>query len=241
MKIYEIDAPSWEKYSRVPYNLNAANKWGLPGIKCDKCCSTWSVTGLEYPDIQLEIFKKEKEFSKPCVVSNARYNELLEMVKKELGKDLLIMPGTDFGPSKGILRGKPFDFLLSVRWTIVVRESVLRVFELDGIRGIIPVKPELKKTGKMQAEEYYELAVYPYAQMPEKIRKEIIKKRCDLCGREEFTVPERLIISEKTTPGDLDIFRGRDVTTYIFVTERFKEVVEKHGFTGAEFKPVEVE
>lgn len=236
MKIYRVIEPEV-----VRYEIIASHKWCLPGVICPKC-GTWSNTGIEYPNVDLSGFKEEKSFRKARAVDLKEFNLMRKSLETYL-KDKLLLTGTDFGPLVGTVTGKLSDIVFSVPWTLLVNKNVFEILRNEGLRSLKGVSAILKsKSKKKTIDKYIEIEIEPYTYLVDRCFPNGKRPmECELCGRRGITVPENIILDKKTIPEDVDIFRGKDLTTYIFVTERFKEVVEKHQLTGAEFKPIEVE
>jgi hypothetical protein len=64
--------------------------------------------------------------------------------------------------------------------------------------------------------------------------------QCKACCRVAVYIPEKFIIRQSSIPSDVDIFRDRLLTTFIFATERFVEAVKRLELTGLEFREVDV-
>jgi hypothetical protein len=63
---------------------------------------------------------------------------------------------------------------------------------------------------------------------------------CEECGRWALQMPDRIALKATSIPHDIDVFRGIDLTTAVFATERFLDALRSSGATGFEFEEVEV-
>ena len=53
-------------------------------------------------------------------------------------------------------------------------------------------------------------------------------------------MPEEIVLKASSIPDDTDVFRGIDLTTAIFATERFLEALRSFGTTDFAFEEVKV-
>jgi hypothetical protein len=142
-----------------------------------------------------------------------------------------------------IIDGNAFKY--DVIWTWysepVINERVIKILKEEGLTGYILKPVTIKKIKKNKPEKiplYQELnivgkaGVHPDTEL-------IVVGRCDACKHVDYRGwKNKLIIDEKKWDGS-DFFHLDPYPGGIFVSERVKEVFEKHKVTGVEFTPSE--
>jgi uncharacterized double-CXXCG motif protein len=229
MKLYHLSIGSTDAFNG---ELAARHAFGLPGVHCPLCGSRWASTGVAYPTVDVSALP-QRDRIKTGNVPWAEFVELRELVRGLLPGRLPLPPGTGFGALRGKAKGNDDafgSFVPLVPWTIVVRDRAARALAAAGLAGIrsAPVQLQFPST----ALSIEELEVWPLVSLA----KECLPggewpKACAQCGRLDLKAPERVVLDGATVP-KLDIFRGAELSTYIFVTERFVEACESIQLTN---------
>ena len=90
--------------------VQARHEWGLPGVNCDLCRSTWGSVGDEYPLIDLSPLPDATPYQSKKPVSNAEFTRLRTGIFELIGKEIPLPPGSDFGTLVGRRVRKIGDF-----------------------------------------------------------------------------------------------------------------------------------
>lgn len=234
MKIFEMT----EKRGRAGY-VQAAHKWGLPGVQCHVCGSTWGNIGLEYPTVDLSDFPENRRLLDRWPVSLAMFEELKGVIQNAFPHLDQLEPGTSFGPLVGTATGKLNGFVWNMPWTLLITGDALdklNGFDLSLPRTVAPIL-----TFKNESQKVFEFEVLPSGILNNAIYPPEHPRICDACGRIGATKPDNLILDGSSIPDDLDIFRLSNFTTLIMVTERFVKAVRELGINGAFFQEVQLD
>ena len=172
-------------------------------------------------------FKKEKCSSCGCQDAN-------EMIFQ--GDDALLIGGAKKYP----------DFMLygSVGLNFIVSESVMKVLQEEKITGYNEAKKVSlyrSRYGKLVKQEvdYYMINITGSIDLDLKSMSLKRKNVCPLCGSFKWS-RQRLYTSDSifdmSTWDGSDICRVQSFPGHIMISDRLKEIFEKHKFTGASFK-----
>jgi uncharacterized double-CXXCG motif protein len=227
-RLREDTAPGYTGY------LNAASKWGLPGVKCPGCGNTWASSGVAYPCVNLSQHPHRAEFEVPRPEPIEEFERLREQVRPLVPEGLPLPPGTLLGPAVGTAQGRfgPFCFMIS--WGLFTRREAMEALQQEGVQGLKGCKPELRFRQKKNPPELVELQLEPYGLL----HPDCLPPRpppCSRCGRDGFQLPEHLILDKASLPTHTDVFRLANFSTVLVGNERFKEAVQRLGLDGILF------
>ena len=226
------------RYQRGEYN--AAHKWMLPGVTCPECKATWGGAGLGYPAVDLSGHSVAKKLSKARLEEDfEEFERLRTQVRSLLPPDHPLLPGTTFGPLVGKARGPFSSFIHMYGGTLLVRPDSLEVLQGEGLRGLRGCRTEMRFSPK-GVPELLDLHIEPRGLLHWDCIPRGTPPPCPKCGRHGFSLPEEPILDAASLPEDLDLFRLRNFSTVLVVTERFKDVVERHGLDGLSFRELPV-
>jgi uncharacterized double-CXXCG motif protein len=235
MKIFHFDV-TWTP--RLQGEMHATHAWCLPGVECPMCGETWANTGLAYPSIDLSEISEADAFT-ARVVPWEEFERLRRAIEP-LARGQVVLPGTELGPLRGSAKGSATSFGAFVSmeaWTVCVRDSTAVALTRAGLRGIRPF--DTKIIGPTTVPTILELEVLPRASLaPECLPGGAFPASCKKCGRVPLAAPESIALQRATVPDDVDIFRGSDLTTYVFVTERFVDACSGLEIGNVVFKEV---
>jgi uncharacterized double-CXXCG motif protein len=212
-------------------------RWFLPGTQCPKCRSTQGGI-LSYPAVDLSSLPEREEFRSAWPKPYAEYVRLAELVRPLCPKRALLEPGTSFGALQGTARGRFGPLSLADPWVLLVREDALRAFQDAGLRGIVPVCPELKTP---PSPAIFELQLLPKGRLHPDCFPPDRAPPCSLCGVQEWWMPKESWLDAASLPDDLDVFRLEDAVTRFIASERFVEVAQSCGPSDVVFKEVATE
>jgi uncharacterized double-CXXCG motif protein len=234
LRYFEVCEPPSDAPSPWTGEYSAEHRWALPGIECTTCGATWGGM-LAYPGVDLSDLPERKSFEAPWPKPPIEYARLAELVRPLLPSGAPLEPGCAFGPLRGTARGRFGPVTACPSWQLLVREDALARLQEAGLRGVVPIRAQLK-TRQSDAPALYELQVPPGGRLHE----DCLPSRgppCPTCGRDEFSLPKERWLDAPSLSKDLDVFRIINTARFV-VTERFAEVVRGLGPSDIAFKPL---
>jgi uncharacterized double-CXXCG motif protein len=235
MRVFSAD-PDDDWSSRHAYDVDATHRWSLPGVRCDACGATWSSTGVQYPSIARPAGAAARAYGDPWPVSVPEFLKLQAPLRDSY-PGLPFAPGTQLGPLAGRASGEMADFPWSNPWTFLIRCDALQRLSEFGCRGLKAYPTDLKPR-RRDALEILELELPPTASLAAETLPLEARVSCPTCSRRAIQAPHEVVLDPATIPVDADVFRGSDLTTYIYVTERFVEAVRTLGLANIAFVEV---
>ena len=124
-------------------------------------------------------------------------------------------------------------------WILLARETAFRRLEESGMRGLLGVPVDLRFKDARK-ENYVEIEMRPRATIARHILGANTEASCLTCGYSKISLPDPLLLERTSIPMDMELFRGNELTTHIFATERFKVAVERLGLTGLPFEEIQL-
>ena len=168
----------------------------------------------------------------------ARFEHLRSVVRPLFPSGTLLPPGTEFGPLVGKAWGSFGPFAWLNPWTLLVRREVLEQLQAQHLRGLKGCPTALRFPQK-QPPELLELEFLPRGLL----HSDCLPERpapCERCGRDAFSLPERLLLDATSLPNDLDLFRLANFATLLVATEGFAEAVRRMGPSDVSFRELPV-
>jgi uncharacterized double-CXXCG motif protein len=218
--------------------IDAAHKWGLPGVRnCPGCNGTWA-GGFAYPSVDLTPVAVLADFEKARTEPLEEYERLRELVRPLMAPGALLEPGTTFGPSVGTAQGRFGSFTMSCLGDVMVRREALEKLQAEGGRGLKGCRMQVRFRQR-NAPELLELELVPVSQLHPDCLPPGHKPPCSLCGQLGVSKPKELVLDARTLPSELDLFRSTDYSIEL-CTERFVDACRRHGLDGLVFLPVRV-
>jgi len=242
MQLYDIgeDLDSWGKSHR--YNLKAEHKWQLPMVYCSLCHQENGWPEFAYPSVDCSQLPNELAFKKRI---KAKTVDLLEMavLQKQLEplmpRGIIPRPFAQLGPLVGTASGLHGDFTWLTPWTPLIAPEAVHKLVRAGIVAPVTVKTEIKARGKATF-QHLEIQAEPHGVLSERC---FVRRRpnCPACGSSGVSdmIPPNLV-RKSSIPSDIDLFRMRDWSTTVLVTERFAIAARHLGLTNIVFSPMEV-
>lgn len=223
MRFYEISA---DPTSRHTGHVNAAHRWGLPGVHCSECGNTWSEgLGTAYPSVDLSSLAEREDFETPRPEPIEEFERLRELVKPLLPMGAYLPSGCDFGPLVGSATGSFGPFYFQNPWTLLIQREALERVQPKGLQGVKGCKTELRFRQK-KAPELLELELEPHGHLHVTCLPQERPPPCPRCGLDAVSLPEEPVLDAASLPSHLDVFRLRDFSTVMIATERFREAVQ---------------
>ena len=243
-RIFKVATPE-RQWSSPRYSIEGKHRWGLPGVTCE-ACTTWANRGSEYPGVELPAVVDKSRYVptlKPIPntpVASAVLDELRSAIRHVFPSRAELPPGTKFGKFVGAARGTLTDFCWWASWTLFVKRGGYERLIKAGVKGLLAVETEIIHRGRISS-ELLEFQVEPWARLARVSLPEDGAPKCKICGRRAISAPPRTVLEASSIPRGIDLFRGAEMTTWFFATERFYDTVRGLGLEGVEFEEVEVE
>lgn len=239
MKVFMIlpDDNGWG--GKYRYQINASHKWGLPGVACSRCGNTWSLTGVNYPSVDLSVLSNANRFNDPRPVSVEEFLFLRKQISRFLPPNSYQPPGTALGPLVGNAWGKFGDFSWLNPWTLLINEYLYNEFRsLDVVlpEGKIP---ELKFRSKSQP-NLVEPQIEPLVKLAQSSFSNSDSPPCPSCGYNAQKL-KLMIVDRPSIPPNVNLFRPIEHPTRILTSEEFINVVIMKKLKGIIYKEVHID
>jgi uncharacterized double-CXXCG motif protein len=226
-----------EDLSRRTGDVNAAHRWGLPGVHCPTCGATWSDGSDAYPSVDLSSQPERKEFEVPRPEPFAEFVRLRELVRPYVPPGVPLWPGTVFGPLVGTASGTFGSFCFQNPWTLLALRETLERLQPEGLRGLKGCRTELRFR-KKNPPELLELELHPFGLLHPDCLPPDLQPPCETCGRQDFTRPEEPTLEAASLPTHTDLFRLAGFMTMLIATERFADAVRRLDLSGIVFREI---
>jgi uncharacterized double-CXXCG motif protein len=220
--------------------VNAGHKWGLPGVICPACKSTWAGTGTDYPSVDLTPVAALASFERPGAKPIEEYERMRELVRPLLPPGAVVEPGSSFGPLVGNAQGRFGQFVSNYSDVLLVRREALEKLQAEGLRGLKGCRMEVRFRQR-NSPELLELELLPVGRLHPRCLPPTREPPCPRCGREGLSLPKQPVLDAATLPPHLDLFRLLDMSTLVICTERFSEACQRLGLDGIVFLPLPTE
>jgi len=226
MRFYELCRVDHPRYSG---GYDFGHKWGLPGIHCPQCHTTWASTGIDLPSVDLSHLPDLKQYLPRVEEDYSEFERLREQVRPLVPPGVPLEPGTQFGPLHGAARGEFGPLCLHHSWTLLLRPEPLAQLTATGLQGLKGCRTEFRFR-KKNPPELLEMELLPQGRLHPACLPADLPPICPKCERFGASLPDEPILDAATLPGHLDLFRLQDFTTVIIATERFVEAVRRLGY-----------
>ncbi|MHA7627707.1 SitI6 family double-CXXCG motif immunity protein [Corallococcus sp. M7] len=238
MRYFELSTPRDLDNVHWSGTYRATRKWCLPGIDCPRC-TPWSGM-LAYPSVDLSNLTENDSLTSGWPQPLEEYARRAALVRPYVPQELPIEPGCSFGPLVGTSMGRFGPVTARPSWEVLVREDTLASIQEAGLKGIIPVRAELRNRRTKELPQY-ELEARSLVKLhPACIQDRDRVPTCEYCGRNGFSLPPERWLLGASIPTDLDLF-GVEDTTRIVVSERFVDTVNRLGPSDVVYREISVE
>lgn len=235
MKVYRLekDASSGDRG-----HLDAAPRWGLPGLRdCPGCGATWSTMGLHYPCVDLSSWPESTEYEEPRAEPHDELARLMEQLRPRVPPGTLLKPGTTFGPMTGRAKGHFTPIHLQLPWTLCLRREALEQLQNAGVQGLQGCNLNVSHREKSPP-DLLELQLEHHGRFHPACLPADTPSPCSRCGRVSRSLPDPYLLDAMTLPIHVDVFRLADWPTLFLATERFVETARRLKLEGAVFREV---
>ena len=220
--------------------VDAAHKWGLPGIDhCHVCKKTWAGACKAYPSVDLTLLAERAAFEKPRAEPIEEYERLCDLVQPFLPPHAVLEPGASFGPLVGEAEGHFGQFVSNYGDLILIRREALDRLLTRPLQGLKGCRLEVRYL-EPNSPELLELEILPKGRAHPVCLPPYRTGECPRCGYEGLSVPKELVLDRATLPLDLDVFRLEHLSSVVVCTERFVEACRELGLDGLAFTPLPV-
>jgi uncharacterized double-CXXCG motif protein len=226
MKFYWLRDVEQPRYSG---GYDEKHKWGLPGVHCPLCDTTWAATGITFPSVDLSHFPEREKYSARVEEDYREFDRLREQIRPLVPPGVQLMPGTKFGPMDGTARGEFGPLCLHNPWNLLLRPEPLAQLTAEGLQGLKGCRTEFRFR-KKNPPELLEMELRLHGRLHRDCLPADLPPICPRCERFGLKRPEEPILDAATLPGHLDLFRLAGFTTMIIGTERFVEAVRRLGY-----------
>jgi uncharacterized double-CXXCG motif protein len=218
-------------------SVDAAPKWGLPGIlDCPACKATWSA-GFSYPCVDLTPVATLADFEKARPEPIEEYERLCELVRPLLPPGGLLEPGTTFGPSIGKAQGRFGPLVMNYCWVLMMQREALEKLQAEELRGLKGCRVQVRFRQR-NSPELVELEILPMGRLHRDCLPPDYQPPCSRCGRSFIPLPDDLVLDVTSLPKERDLFRLVDFSQVIICNERFVDACKRLGLDGVAFRPL---
>jgi uncharacterized protein YwqG len=176
-----------------------------------------------------------------------RWRELEQRILAILPYPVPIVPGTVFGPATVRISGTASDWYKGfLGGHVFLSGSALARLHTAGIHDLFPAPCDLKS--KRSREPYCELqlehtATMANARVVDDRRRKYHRDlgyplKCDQCGREWGSLPDRLVLKGESIPDGVSLFRLANNPTTVLCSESFAKAARELKLTNILFDPV---
>lgn len=236
MRFFEL---SPDEDSRRSGRVDGAHKWSLPGGLCPVCKASRGGLGETYPSVDLSGLPERRSFEEARQEPLEEYERLRELVRRLAPRGALLLPGAGFGPFIGKSSGTFGAFHLPMPWSLMAQRAAVEGLQKESVRGLRGFPPELRFKGK-NPPEILDLEIPARGQLLPGCLPAGRPPPCQRCGRDASSLPDAPVLDAATLPQDVDLFRLRDFTTVIVVSERFVQAVKRLGLDEVVFSELPV-
>ena len=237
MRYFSVESLKGDEAGHWTGSYRARHRWHISGVECPRF-GVWA--GMDaFPSVDLS------EVAEPALsewkgpMSLPEYKRLTALVRPFVPPELPLYAGCTFGPMVGTAQGKFGPVTCWPSWEVVLREDAVELLKVEGLKGVIAVRMELKsRRSTMPA--LYELEARPLAKLHPDCIGEFKTPACDICGRpESFDLPPKRWLLRSSVPEGLDVFGVEGACLHV-VSERFIETVQRLGPSDVRYQELPV-
>jgi uncharacterized double-CXXCG motif protein len=236
LKFYKLEPETAPRYTGY---LNAGHRWGLPGVeRCPACRIGGGVGGLQYPCVDVSSLPEREKFHEAWPVPFDEFVRLRELVRPLVPQGAVLQPGASFGPMEGSGSGY-FGQLCMQNASLFAHREALERLRAAGIRGLLAC-PSRVRFRTRSAPELWELQLELHGRFHPGCLPPDRQPPCPTCGNDPLTLPKRYWLAASSMPEDVDVFRFRDASGFIFASERMVDAVKRLELDGVVFQELDV-
>ncbi|HEX8433586.1 double-CXXCG motif protein [Archangium sp.] len=229
MRFYLLDSIPYGT-SRYSGEYTARRRWGLPGLQCPTCDVPYVDKSEAYPGVDLSGVPEAKQLEEAWLEEDVeKFMRLRELVRPRVPEGAPLAPGSGFGPLVGTARGNfaQLDMLYGDR--IIIRRDALGQLQAEGLRGLKGHRTGLRFRQRnapelMEVEPELIGLLHPDSMPPG------MAAPCKTCGGYRLSLLKEPLLDRASLPEHLDVFRLRNCTSFIVISERFADTLRRLGF-----------
>lgn len=234
MKFYRLQGDESPRYTG---DLNAAHRWGLPGVQPCPACGLGGegTTAAQYPCVDLSSLpaRELKKLSDSWPVPREEFLRLRELVRPLAPPGAVLKPGARFGPLEGSGSGHFGQLFMQNSWSLCMRREALERLQGESLRGLLGcplhvrfrVNPPELMDLQLESHGRFHTECLPPPAPP-----------CPQCGRDKgYKLPNPFWLDATSLPENLDVFRLADASTLIIASERLVDAVRRLELDGVTF------
>jgi uncharacterized double-CXXCG motif protein len=240
VKFYRVQQNKAPRYSG---DLNAAHRWGLPGVEPCPACGVGGegTTAAQYPCVDLSGLPalELKRLSDSWPVQRGEFVRLRELVRPLAPDGAVLKPGVRLGPLEGSGSGYFGQIFMQNPWSLCMRREALARLQSAGVHGLLgcPINvrfraaspPELLDV-QLESQGRFHPHCVPPAEPP-----------CPKCGYSKgYRLPDPYWLDAASLSSRVDVFRLADASTLIIASERMVDAVRRLELDGVTFQELDV-
>ena len=239
MKFHALERDPSPRYTG---NLNAAHKWGLPGVeRCPVCdLPPEEYTMGQYPCVDLSALPPQDQgkLSDSWPVPREEFIRLRELVRPLAPAYAVLTSGARFGPLQGSGLGYFGQLVMQNPWSLCMRREALERLRSAGVRGLTGCPTQVRFRTK-HAPDLRDIQLEIHGRFhPDCLPPP--NSPCPTCGVAlGYSVPDPYCLDAASLPRHVDIFRLADASTRIIANERLVDAVRRLELDGVVFKELE--
>ncbi len=223
------------------YLIDAAHKWGLPGVACPRCGFTGGAVGLAYPNLALPTGLDPRPYENGWPVSPERIRELAKPIEALAPPPLPFAAGTEFGQLCGLASGRFGDFTWVNPWTPLASPEALESLAKKGVSDLkaIPTAIEMR-SGKGRF-RHLEICLYPTVHACS-VRA---GARCPGCGMPLARQPNAIepwspVLLSESWPDNVSLTRIFEAPAFVVASEAMMHAAEDLHLTDIRFAELDL-
>ncbi|WNG42876.1 hypothetical protein F0U60_01295 [Archangium minus] len=229
MRFYRLDSAPYESL-RYSGEYSANRKWGLPGLQCPTCGGCVVDDSEVYPEVDLSSLPEARQLEKAWLEEDLeRFKRLREMVRPLVPVGAPLLAGAGFGPLVGSARGNFAQLHMLYGDRVIIRRDALEQLQSEGLRGLKGCRTGLRFRQR-NAPELMELDVVRYGLFHPDCLPPGKAEPCETCSGYDFSMPKKPLLDGASLPEHLDVFRLRNFTSVIVISERFADTLRRLNF-----------
>lgn len=235
--MYRIEC-DYASMARDGLYVSAARELGLPGVQCPRCGEQWASVASEYPSVSRSSLRS---LSGQLVARNVpvdEYDRILARVRRIVGDELELRPGSQFGALQGKVSGKPAEIAWRLSWTLLLRADALAEARTWGVS--VNAYAALLKWRRSRPPRYLEVEARPSIDAHPSCLPRRGREPCGRCGRSGLSRPKRLVLDRRGVDPSQFVQRVRNFRTVLVMQPRIVERIRARGWKHLKFEELEL-
>jgi hypothetical protein len=232
MKAYRIRQTTFE------CRLTVDCRYQLPSVVCHGCGREWQEGLIEFPTINFPFLTERRLLSKRTA-SVAEFEEIRKRIIAELGREVLIVPGSSFGPMEGEAAVSKLDDFV---WgTICIPQISKRACDILTAEGIDLLTADCSiRYGRKKLDTHLAIQIEPLPMLTKESCEQAKITHCLTCGDyfQNYPKPEMegsYQLARRAWPKGKHLVQLIE-TLDVIPSEEFMTAVKKHKLSGIRFE-----